>query len=208
VVSSWADREFSKLTDSISEQLHVPFGEAVYLTGTITLLLDSNLLNFAQTIIFSAQAGAHLSFALKDDNNTLSPEAEQRFLVRPLERFLADRDDQDEFLRDLVGEELSKCLIISAYSMDIVTSSEAQQFANAWDDLVRRERVDVQNRSRILNQEARILNEFAKSVDRLAKFRNRIRQLKFDENGRTMYREIESDLDQWNSMINRLRATL
>jgi hypothetical protein len=40
------------------------------------------------------------------------------------------------------------------------------------------------------------------------KFKNRIRQLKFDEKGRAMYKDLESDVDQWNALVKRLQRTL
>lgn len=207
-VAAWVDREFSTLLGSVMDQVHVPFGEAVYLTSAITLLLESGVLDFTHSIILAAQAGAHLSVALKDDDNMVSDEAENRFLVRPLERFFSDRESQDEVVRSAVEDELSRCLVISAYSMGIVTRKESGQFDDAWNALVARERVDLQNRAAILRQEATILNQFAATVDRLSNFRTRIRRLKFDEPSRDMFKDLESDIDNWKAEIHRLRATL
>jgi hypothetical protein len=208
LVAPWVDREFSKLLDSISQMIHVPFGEAVYVTDTIKLLLASDLLSMATYVIFAVQAGTHLSAKFKDEGNTLSNEAEQLFLIRPLERFVAECDTLNESTRDDVEAELSRCQILSAFSMGLVASAETNQFAKAWDNLVARERVDFQNRSSILGQEARILNEYTKTVQRLANFRARIRQLKFDEDGRKMYKDLDSDIDTWIGLVNRLKSTL
>ena len=59
-----------------------------------------------------------------------------------------------------------------------------------------------------LNQEAVILGEFTLTVLRLAKFKDRIRQLRFDENGVQMYKDLAADVDTWIALVNRLRATL
>jgi hypothetical protein len=190
------------------EQCHVDFGEAVYLTGTVAALIESELLDFVNYVVLAVQIGAHLSVALEKDNNVLSDDAEKKFLVGPLQRFLHERDKQSDDVVDLVQAELTRCQIIAAFSMYKVTSDHAGQFAQAWDTLVARERVDYQNRSAILHQEATILDNLTEEVDRLLRFKDRLRPLKFDESARDMYRAIESDLDNWRTQINRLRATL
>jgi hypothetical protein len=207
-VAGWVEYEFTELVDSLRQQVHVDFGEAAYLTGTVTLLMNSGLLSLSDFVVLGCQVGAHLSVALGKGDDVLADESENRFLVVPLQRFLGERNELPDGEVECVEDEIARCQLIAAYATYQVVGRSAEQFGQAWDALVARERVDYQNRGAILRQEAAILEEFACGVERLRRFKGRIRSLKFDEDGRAMYRSIESDLDRWQSEVNRLRSTL
>jgi hypothetical protein len=208
--TTWADVEFSKFVQFCMDEVHVDFGEGAWLASSIDVLVTSGLLNFVQGIILAAQAGAHLSAQLQEKRGDyLSENAQQLFLITPLEWFLADRSQYPEDLQGVVREELERCLIRATLAMWGLTETGASEFGTAWDQLVARERVDFQNRPRILKQEAQVLNEFAQKVTRLEGFAKQVRRLRIEaESSRNVLNSLQEEVVNWNKEIARLRNTL
>jgi hypothetical protein len=206
--AAWVARELADMVTALTDLVHVDFGEAAHLVPTITALLDGDVLGFEDNVVLSAQAGAHLAVSMKKNGQRLTAAGEKRFLVDALDRFLREGQQLEPALREGLGKEIERCLVISAYAASDMTGVAATKFGREWDQLVERERYDLQNRTSILRREASVLQTFASEVSRLADFTRHLSKLRLSTEGRQAQSDIEAMIANWQREITRLQRTL
>lgn len=205
----WIESQLDRMVNSLLDSIHVPFGDAVHLVPVVTVLLEAGALDVPQRLILSAQAGAHLAVSSRDDGSRrLPPDGEKRFLVQPVDLFLSQRTSMEDGVREMVGEELQKCLAVATSASADVTRAALNEFASEWDALVARERFDVQNRMSILEREKTILNSVTNEVRRTQVLVQHLARLPLDSDGRNFLGGLQNEISQWERDLARLRSFL
>jgi len=205
----WIESQLEGMVNALLDSIHVPFGQAVHLVPVVTVFLEAGVLDVPQRLILSAQAGAHLAVSCRDDGSRrLPPDGENRLLVQPVELFLAQRTSMEDGVREMVGDELQRCVAVATSASADVTQAALNEFASEWDALVARERIDVQNRMSILEREKTILNRVSNEVQRTQVLAQHLARLPLDDDGRNMLGGLQSQISQWQRDLARLRSFL
>ncbi|MBB5873176.1 hypothetical protein F4553_006610 [Allocatelliglobosispora scoriae] len=205
---SWVDRERTWLTEMLMDAVHVPFGEAAGLVGVIEAFTAGGVLPLEDELILLMQAGTHVAVRISDDEGELATEAEQRLVFAPLRKFRERRGELPDGLREAVALELGRCAVVAAIAFVVTTERAWDLFGETWEQLIQRERWDVQNRYAIVMQEKRILDVFDTYVARCRGYLNAMAGLPLSEASTEQRDLIVSSVDRWAAESARLRSLL
>lgn len=204
----WAAAELARFIESINEAIHTTFGEAVHLGPVIEVLLAAEVLDPRRQLVLAAQAGAHEAVARADSGGSIRPEIEQRLIFDTVRRYLERRPQMSEAEREYVGEELSRCVAMAANAMGKAAEREIDTRMKRWNELVRREQYEPQNRNVILRLQRDVLDEMEAFATRVRAYLNSMRDLPLSEAGQSVQSGLSAVLSQWSAEIGRLRRFL
>jgi len=206
--AEWVAVELPHFTDGIDAAVHCPFGEGLYLVPAIDTLLEADVLEPAQQLVFAAQAGAHVAFYLAEHDDCIAPDAEQRLLFQTVQRFGREELSLPESAREYVAEELRRCLTAASHAMALVVDREFGRRGEEWNALVRREQYEPANREQILRAERALLDDLAEYVDRAQNYLSLLNDLKLTEKERPARATLAEAVTKWATEINRLRRLM
>jgi hypothetical protein len=204
----WAVAELQRFIKDLNDVIHVDFGEAIAFVATIDVLLAAGVFNPVEELVFAVQAGAHASVYLAEHNECIAPETEHRLLFETVRRFHERKSEMPEPVRDAAGEEVARCVSVSAEAMALVTSRQVDRFSPLWDELVRREQYDHQNRYAIIRQERQLLDNLDSYVIRVRAYVDCMQNLPLSSKGRESLARLTGSTGNWSAEIGRLRRML
>jgi hypothetical protein len=204
----WVEREKTWLTELLMDVVHTPFGEASGVLSVVEILVNGNILTLADELILSLQAGAHVACKISDDGGEIALEAEQRLIHAHVRKYWARLAELSESDREVVGDEVARCVVVSAVAFAVSAERAWEEFGRQWDQLVQRERWDYQNRPAIIGMERHALNVFDTYIARCRAYLKSMEGLPLDENGAEQRDLIISGVGKWATETARLRSLL
>ncbi|HEU5026960.1 MAG TPA: hypothetical protein VFV01_18730 [Spirillospora sp.] len=202
----WRREEVQRLAGLLNSLVHVTFGEAAHLFPVVDVLARGGVLDLADEIILSVQAGTHLATRFQEEDATLKEEVEKRLLLEPAEKYLARAGELPEGVREAVGEEVGRCVAVAGLGIGMVVERQGGDLAEQWNALVDREAWDYQNRYAIRNSKIALMREFQAILQRLPAYLGLLRRLPLDEAAEEQRRLLASSHEKWSSEVERVRS--
>ncbi|GIF73796.1 hypothetical protein [Asanoa siamensis] len=200
----WIARERDWLVELVLDLVHRPFGEAVGLTGVIHILLDGGVLEPGERYILSTQAGAHIAASLGDGED-IRPEAEQKLLFDPAQRWLRNDGALADPLRERVGEELARCVAIAAVSIAQSQTAVVDRLSDDYNAVVQRRQWDHANIRFLQHRQVTILDELAALAGRLGAYQALLGRLPVPEDLRELAGTVGAQATSLANEVARLR---
>jgi len=206
-VPAWAEDESRLFTNMLNEGVHCDFGDAVHLVPPINELLKAGVLNPVQRLILAAQAGGHLAAHFGKEGDTISPAVEKTLFFDPCTAYRAgEPKDASEELREDVGRELARCLLIGAAALIDETQAAFDVASDRWDQLVRVRSITARAGQPPFQQMQReLLNDLGARITRLRAYEKHVADLPKEDRMEDLSRQLTKAIAGWASEIVRLR---
>lgn len=208
--AEWFMDDWSTWIDTIRESVFVDFGDAA---GS-AMFIDKVIVNapdlFTPQVRFelAPQAGAHLAFAFRrDDNSFLNDAAVLKFFIKPLDDFLSSRGDFESGLNEYLSNNFARCAGLGVLHIFEVQNP---QMVEEYNSLNERARWDTQNYIAIqVNKEEMLRGALNGPIPTIEAVITRLRKLQsLDEKSTSLVADVAGSVSEWRSECERLLRSL